>query len=188
MTLQFDQLTQALIRELEAALQQIDPVQLDHLHTAIQQAGRIFVAGKGRSGLQMRAFAMRLMHLGFSVYVVDDVTTPAITKDDLLIIGSGSGRTPSLVNYAHKCDVIGAKYCLLTANRESPMGEQAHGLVFLPAYTPKNADKSQSGSVLALASTFEQVLGLTLDLVIVQLRDDLNMNDADMMTRHANLE
>ena len=48
----------------------------------------------------MRGFAMRLMHLGLQVYVVDDVTTPAIKTEDLLIIGSASGNTKSLVQYA----------------------------------------------------------------------------------------
>ena len=32
----------------------------------IQNADRIFLAGAGRSGLMIRAFAMRLMHIGFT--------------------------------------------------------------------------------------------------------------------------
>ena len=39
------------------------------------------------------AFAMRLMHLGFVVYVIGDVTTPSINEDDCLIAISGSGET-----------------------------------------------------------------------------------------------
>lgn len=52
------------------------------------------------------------MHLGLQVYVVDDVTTPAIKTEDLLIIGSASGNTKSLVQYAgqypycHSMDTI----------------------------------------------------------------------------------
>ncbi|MGA9080797.1 MAG: 6-phospho-3-hexuloisomerase, partial [Halobacteriota archaeon] len=34
---------------------------------------RIFLLGEGRSGLVARSFAMRLMHLGFDVYVFGEV-------------------------------------------------------------------------------------------------------------------
>jgi 6-phospho-3-hexuloisomerase len=50
----------------------------------------------------MRAFAMRLMHIGFQVHVAGDVTTPAIRGGNLLIIGSGSGETSGLVSMAAK--------------------------------------------------------------------------------------
>ena len=75
-------LIEAIIADIKRALGQVDPAQVDDICAAICTADRVFVAGKGRSGLQMRAFAMRLMHLGLTAHVVDDVTTPAI----------GSGR------------------------------------------------------------------------------------------------
>ncbi|HMB45107.1 MAG TPA: SIS domain-containing protein, partial [Candidatus Methanoperedens sp.] len=53
----------------------------------------IFLMGAGRSGLAAKAFAMRLMHLGFDVYVVGETTTPAVQPDDLVIAVSGSGET-----------------------------------------------------------------------------------------------
>ena len=59
-------------------------------------ARTVFVAGSGRSGLAMRSFAMRLIHLGLSAHVVGETTTPRITDRDLLLIGSGSGSTPGL--------------------------------------------------------------------------------------------
>ncbi len=46
-----------------------------------------------RSGLMMRVFAMRLMHMGFESHVVGETLTPAVEKGDLLVIGSGSGET-----------------------------------------------------------------------------------------------
>ena len=58
----------------------------------------IFLMGAGRSGLAAKAFAMRLMHLGFDVYVVGETTTPAVQPDDLVIAVSGSGETPSIAN------------------------------------------------------------------------------------------
>ncbi len=54
-------------------------------------AKRIYVVGAGRSGLVAKAFAMRLMHLGLSAYVVGETITPALNRGDVMVIFSGSG-------------------------------------------------------------------------------------------------
>jgi 6-phospho-3-hexuloisomerase len=42
--------------------------------------GRILVMGAGRSGLVGRAFAMRLLHLGYNAYVLGETIVPAIRE------------------------------------------------------------------------------------------------------------
>lgn len=59
----------AVILELDRALKAVSPQEAERLADLVLGAKRIFVAGAGRSGLAMRAFAMRLMHMGFTVYV-----------------------------------------------------------------------------------------------------------------------
>src|SRR5258706_16202231 len=93
------------------------------LRQAILQALRVFITGRGRSGLYMRGFAMRLMHMGRVIYVVDETTTPAITAGDLLLIGSGSGKTASQVGHAAKAKALGAKIGLITIAESSPIAE-----------------------------------------------------------------
>ena len=44
--------------------------------------------------------AMRLMHLGLTVHIAGDTTTPAITSGDLLLVASGSGTTSGVVKSA----------------------------------------------------------------------------------------
>jgi len=88
--------TQGILQELSRTVSDVDPSSLERLARTLLDAKRIFVAGSGRSGLMMRAFAMRLMHMGFPVFIVGDTTTPAIGKEDLLVIGSGSGETGAL--------------------------------------------------------------------------------------------
>src|SRR5436309_14014903 len=111
----YNELLAAVLAELESTLRSVNGDEVAALTQAILQARRSFVAGKGRSGLQMRAFAMRLMHLGLTVYVVDDVTTPAIVSTDLLVIGSGSGRTASLVEFAARAKSLGVRIGLITS-------------------------------------------------------------------------
>ena len=62
------------------------------------------------------AFAMRLMHLGFVVYVIGDVTTPAIKEKDCLIAISGSGETRTVTIAAETASDSGASVIGITTN------------------------------------------------------------------------
>jgi 6-phospho-3-hexuloisomerase len=182
----FNQLVIRVLDELKNVLQSVNSTQ--DFQQEILGAKRIFLAGKGRSGLQMRAFAMRLVHLGFIVHVVDDVTTPAITEHDLLIIGSGSGRTASLVNYATKAKELQARVAVITIDEHSPIGKMADCVLRLNAPTPKLADSNSAQSIQPMGSLFEQALGLVLDILVVELMEQLHMSAEQMFSRHANLE
>ena len=178
-----------LLEELRKALRSANPDDLDHAKRLILGARRIFVAGKGRSGLQMEAFAMRLMHLGLSTHVVGDVTTPGITSNDLLVIGSGSGRTASLVCYADRAHQLQVPVLLITTAPDSPMHAFADCMVRIDAPTPKiDENYAFQASILPMGSLFEQALGLLLDLIILMLMRDLDVDSGQMFDRHANLE
>lgn len=177
-----------ILGELEQTLSQVDDAQAATFRELIRKAKRIYLAGKGRSGLQIKAFAMRLMHMDFAVHVVDDVTTPALTNDDLLIIGSGSGRTAAMVQYADRARAIGASIALVTINPTSTIAQQADAVVVLPAPTPKLGDDSQGKSVMPMGSLFEHSMGLFFEMTVIALMADMSMDEAKMFERHANLE
>ena len=94
-----------IIQELAENAKVIDNDQLIEAEKLIREADRIFIAGAGRSGFAARGFANRLMHLGFHSYFVGEPTTPSIQKEDLIVIGSGSGNTASLVSMAKKAKI-----------------------------------------------------------------------------------
>lgn len=73
----------------------------------LKNANRIFFLGMGRSGFMMNAVAMRFMHLGFKAYVVGETTTPAITEGDVLIAGSGSGTTGTVIKAVETAKKVG---------------------------------------------------------------------------------
>jgi len=74
----------------------IDPDQVLKLIELIvdinSKEGRIFIYGAGRSGFIGRCFAQRLMHLGIKSCFVSDAVTYRYSKEDLLILVSGSKR------------------------------------------------------------------------------------------------
>jgi len=162
--------------------------ELEALCSAVLGAERIFVAGAGRSGLMMRALAMRLMHLGLKVYVVGEVVTPGVAPGDLLLIGSGSGSTASLVAAAAKAQQIGADVALITIDTTSSIAVIASTVVTIPAPSPKARQQGRIESVQPMGSLFEQSLLLVGDGLIMSLMHHLDTDSETMFQRHANLE
>lgn len=183
-----DELVEAIIADVSRTLRRVDAGEVEALCAALLSAERVFLAGKGRTGLQMRAFAMRLMHLGLAVHVVDDATTPAIGAGDLLLIGSSSGRTGSLLRYVETIGATGARLATLTGNLDSPIAAAADSCVYIPATNFKAGSRTGEESVLVMGSLFEHCLGLLCDLLIIRLKAALNVDEAQMNARHANLE
>ena len=124
-----------IITELNKTVSQVSAKDAEQLTEAIMAAERIFVAGVGRSGLLVRGFAMRLTHMGFTVHVAGDVTTPAITASDLLIMGSGSGSTGTLRVIAEKAKTTGCKIALISTLDNSPIAQLADIVLIVPAPT-----------------------------------------------------
>lgn len=182
----------ALVRsEIAETAAEVDPRQLSRLATAVQaagrsEAGRIFVAGAGRSGLVLRMAAMRLMHLGFDVHIAGDTTTPAIRSGDLLLLASGSGTTSGVVRAAETASEAGARIAVYTTNATSPLAELADVVVIIPA-----AQKTDHGSAVSRqysGSLFEQVLFLSAEAVFQALWDRDATPAEELWRRHANLE
>jgi 6-phospho-3-hexuloisomerase len=154
--------------------------------TYIKQSERIFIISAGRSGFAMRSFAMRLMHLGLTVYFVGETTTPAIQAGDLLITASGSGTTGSIVKAAEKAVAVGARLVALTTNTTSPLAKLANHVVHIPAAEKEDhgGEKSQQYA----GSLFEQFVLLLTDAVFMSLWKMGNAPAEELWKRHANLE
>lgn len=177
----------SLVRdEIAETAAQIDQKQLAGLAAQIGLADRIFVAGAGRSGLVLRMAAMRLMHLGLTVHVAGDTTTPAISSGDLLLVASGSGTTSGVVKAAETAARAGACIAAFTTNQGSPLAGLSDALVIIPA-----AQKTDHGSSLSRqysGSLFEQVLFLATESVFQTLWDKADEPAEQLWLRHANLE
>ncbi len=59
-----------IVEHLQDTSKKFRKIQIDNFIKALLSAKRVFVVGAGRSGLVVKAFAMRLMHLNIDVYVV----------------------------------------------------------------------------------------------------------------------
>ncbi|MDF9824544.1 6-phospho-3-hexuloisomerase [Breznakia sp. PF5-3] len=169
-----------ITKELAQTIHDLDEAQLQELEKQIKKADKIFVAGAGRSLMMIRGLAMRLMHMGFTAYVVGETVTPAIEEDDLLIIASGSGSTSTLAVMAEKCKKTNAKLALITANKDSIIGKLADFII----------DVKTTTSIQPGGNTFEQMVLLLGDAIIIDITSSrsLDENNAILMGKHANLE
>jgi 6-phospho-3-hexuloisomerase len=181
-------LVKTIINELDTTLNSINEKDADAFVNLVNEANEVFCAGAGRSGFQVKGFAMRLMHMGVNSYVVGETCTPNITAEGLLVICSGSGETKSLVNHATKAKEVGAKIALITINPQSTIGKMADVVVEISAPSPKSAKEGQIKSIQPMGSLFEQSEGLFMDIAILKLMEIKNMTSETMFGRHANME
>lgn len=175
-----------IYKEHEYLRQGVAYEQLAALIAPLERAQRIFLMGMGRSGFMMQALGMRLMHLGFNVHIVGETTAPAITNGDVLLAGSGSGSTTSIVNAAKTAKREGAAVLCFTTNMESLLADLADVVVVLPA-AQKNKQEAEVSQQYA-GSLFEQALLLYGDALIQLLWNKGGKTADQLWQRHANLE
>tara|TARA_B100000809_G_scaffold140028_1_gene137610 strand:+ start:1056 stop:1622 length:567 start_codon:yes stop_codon:yes gene_type:complete len=184
----FNTYSNEIIKEIEKTIKKIDNSCFLRLMDQMVSNQRIFVAGAGRTGLVMRSFAMRLMHLGFRVHIIGDTTTPSIDEKDILLIGSGSGNTSSLVSISENAKEIGVSTILFTIDSSSIIGRLASINICIPAPSPKLERKTNNHSVQPMGSLFEQSLMIVLDTLIWMLMLRKGIDSKTMFKNHANLE
>jgi 6-phospho-3-hexuloisomerase len=180
-------LKETVIGELRGVLAHVDDVAVADLADALRRARRVFVTGEGRSGFMARAFAMRLMHLGLTVHVVGETTTPAVTGDDTLVAVSGSGTTAGTVRVAEQAAATGADVHAVTTAPDSPLARAAASTLHLPAAT-KHRRAGEAASVQPLSSLFDQATHLVLDVVALRLARLLEVDHESARAAHANTE
>ena len=159
---------------------------------------KIFVVGQGRSGFVGRAFALRLMNMGLTVYFIGETVTPAAGKDDLIIAISGSGTTKITLTASSTAKEIGAQVVAVTSYAESPLGGLADLVMPIGGRTklgwPKEEDYlvrqilGESETLSPLGSIFENNCMVFLDSMVVELMHRLGKTEDEMMKLHATLE
>jgi 6-phospho-3-hexuloisomerase len=196
--MELSKLSATIICEIKTSLEAVSQEDFDNFSGALKAAPKLFVAGCGRSELILKAFAMRLMHLGLEAFVVGDAVTPAIRKGDFLLVASGSGETSSLLPIVQQAKKTKAKVVLITASPQSPLAALSDPVLLIPAPSPRAKETAQDkkdlpkasrqASLQPLATLFEQTLLILLDSMVLHLKRELGVSETEMCQRHANLQ
>jgi 6-phospho-3-hexuloisomerase len=184
----FGALAGAICDEVRSVLTAVDEAQVVALEEAIIAAPRVFLIGEGRSGLALRFFAVRLVHLDKPVYLAGDTVTPAVRPGDVAIAASGSGETAVTCLLAEAAVKVGATLVAVTANPESRLARVAAQTVLLG--TPHKRDSAAAPSIQYGGTLFEQSALILFDTVFHRLAGEAERADDSRLlrARHANLE
>jgi 3-hexulose-6-phosphate synthase/6-phospho-3-hexuloisomerase len=148
------------------------------------KANRIFVYGAGRSGLVSKAFAIRLVHLGFQTFVIGETIGAPVKKGDLVCIVSGSGETIPAVMTAEIAKKLGATLMVVTGNKQSRITKFANIAIVLTADCTENERKQYA----PLGTLFEASAWIFFDSIIAELMKNKKETEESMRSRHATLE
>lgn len=189
-------LMERLTQKIAEQCREIDRKSTEKFIECIMGAKRVFINGAGRSGLVARAFAMRLMHLGFVVYVVGETITPAIHSDDLLITLSGSGKTTSSYNTAKIAKEKGVKVVTITSHPESALGTISDCVIKIKGRVDSEERRDYTARqivgehepITPLGTLFELSALVFLDSIVEELMRRQNKSEDEMKIIHTDLE
>jgi 6-phospho-3-hexuloisomerase len=168
-----------LLEAVRQALAGVDAAATQRLIERILASKRIFLYGAGRSGFVARSFTMRLNHLGMPIVRMSiDPTTPPSSADCAIII-SGTGETPSSIDYANLAHAGGAPVFALTAVRDSRLVHTGAEPILLTV--PSTEERRRTAP---LGTIFEEAALLYLDSIVAVLMERLQQTEEDMRRRH----
>jgi 6-phospho-3-hexuloisomerase len=189
------QLMASKIRAISKAISDDD---VEKFLSELLHAKRIYVIGAGRSGLVAKAFAMRLMHLGLAAFVVGETITPALNKDDVMVVFSGSGKTKTVADIAETAKEIGAHICLITSNADSRIGKIADCIVIIEHHRDEVDDDAvefeirqmlgEHKSFAPLGTVFETASIVFADAIVSRLMEITQTDEIALKNRHTNIE
>jgi 6-phospho-3-hexuloisomerase len=181
------ELAATVVNELRQVFERLDEDEVEKFTQAIVDAKRVFLVGGGREGLSLRAFAMRLTHLGKIAHWIWDDTTPAIGEGDLLVATSGGGNVPHIHHIVVESKKAGAKIAIVTGNPSRETPKLADLILMVPASVYRGGLNTVP-SIQPMGCLFEQSLYIVFDLIVLILADKMKVSREEMEKRHRNVE
>lgn len=185
---QYQDTCAGVLDELRRTLDSIDPASVERLAQAILEADQVFFVGVGRVLLSLQCVCKRLAHLGIRAHYVGEITEPAITEKDLLIVGSGSGASLFPLGIAKKArSAVGCRIVHIGSNPNSEMKDIADFMVRIPVRT-KFYLEDEIDSCQIMTSLFEQSVLLLGDILAKIIVEQRQLDMKALWQYHANLE
>ncbi|MGI0133112.1 MAG: SIS domain-containing protein [Thermoplasmata archaeon] len=165
---------------VSASLESVPTKTIDRAIDLLQKAPAIFVYGAGRSGIIGRAFAMRLVQLGLTAYVIGESVTPIVRRGDVVFILSARGESYSSMQTANIVRREGADLIVLTAR---PTSKLAHAATLLIA--PNLPENGERAELAPLGTLFEAASLRLTDAFVAALMRARGETEESMRSRHA---
>jgi len=163
---------------------------IELVYDGVVNKRKFFLLASGRSAFILQCFATRLVHLGAEVYMVTNLASmPALSKEDILIVLSGSGTTPIVVsllkNYVNTVKPYGI--VTITSHPETIIGRVGDITIKLKGRTKRDTDASQSDTAVLTpeGTQFEIAAFVYLDAIIAELAIKMGKTNEDLLKAHS---
>ena len=190
--MKYSELVKRVLNENLLLLTSINENDVNNLVEKIVKAKKIIGYGAGRMGFGLKAFIMRLNHLGKEAYFFGDNFVPRFDKDDLIIVTSGSGNTKSVLNILEiAINKAGCDSFAIIGNSESTMAKLANNsLEFKSCNGGLNSadNPNKITSIQPMSTLNEQGMFLLFDIVALKIIEKLGLSLEETKQFHANIE
>ena len=174
-----------ILKELQDATFKIEEEQIENVLKLIAPDKKIFLTGKGRSGLA-EGFCKQIdasWISGVCHWRNFNTTYESWRSIDHNI---WVRRNRCLGQYCKKAKESGLYLGLVTMNPQSTLGKMADGMIILPGDSKGNNEEKHS--IQPMGSQFEQMSFLIFDAIVLKLMENWNQTSEQMFMRHADLE
>ncbi|MGC8645083.1 MAG: SIS domain-containing protein [Thermoplasmata archaeon] len=158
-------------------LKELDEEQIEEIIKVILSGNSIFVYGVGRSGIVGRMFAMRLVQLGLKAFIIGETITPVVTKNDVVVIISGTGETQGAILVAQICRRVKARIVSITSTKDSSVYRAGDYAIVLKTNKPSD--------LAPLGTLFENSCHVLFDCMIAKMMELKGEREEDLRKRHA---
>lgn len=180
-------------REISEVIDSIDNTSVEAFINIITKPNtRVIGYSAGRMGFGLKAFLMRLNHLGIPAYWLGDNYVPPMHENDVFICCSNSGETKSVVSYANifKSKSNGTVVSFVGDSDSTIAKLSDLSITFRTCNGGLNSSDNQSKivSIQPMTSLTEQSMFVIFDIIAVMIINKLQINLSDTKQFHSNIE
>lgn len=185
---------ETVMSEIDEVLSSVDPKQLRKLVSAITKNNEVKVLGyaAGRMGSGLKAFVMRLNHLGIKASFFGDNYVPPMNENDVFICCSNSGSTKSVLSILEifKAKANGTVVSFV-GNDKSKMAELSDIVIkFKTCNGGLNSadDPTKIDSIQPMTTLTEQSMFILFDIITMMVIETMGIDIKDTKKYHSNIE
>ena len=183
-----------VLAEIDEVLSSINADSLNQLVNSILKNDEVKVLGyaAGRMGSGLKAFVMRLNHLGIKASFFGDNYVPPMNSNDVFICCSNSGSTKSVLSVLEifKAKAQGTVISFV-GNENSKMAELSDIVIkFKTCNGGLNSadDPSKINSIQPMTTLTEQAMFVLFDIITMMIIDRKGIDIKDTKKYHSNIE
>jgi 6-phospho-3-hexuloisomerase len=185
---------ETVMSEIDEVLSSVDPQQLRKLVSAITKNNEVKVLGyaAGRMGSGLKAFVMRLNHLGIKASFFGDNYVPPMNENDVFICCSNSGSTKSVLSILEifKAKANGTVVSFV-GNDKSKMAELSDIVIkFKTCNGGLNSadDPTKIDSIQPMTTLTEQSMFILFDIITMMVIETMGIDIKETKKYHSNIE